>query len=71
MEQLKKIRKENKYTATHMAQMLNISKPFYWQIENGYRRLSYEMAVRIADIFNMKPDDIFYEEFSKNVKKQS
>ena len=46
-----------------MASMLNISKTFYWQLENNKRRLIYKQAVAIANIFKLKPDDIFYEEF--------
>ena len=45
--------------------MLKISKSFYWQIENKKRRLSYDIAVKIANIFGTKPDNIFYEEYSK------
>ena len=63
MNELKKIRKKNKFTCEYMANHLKISKPFYWQIENGKRRLSYKMAVKIASVFNLKPDDIFYKEF--------
>ena len=63
MEKLKKIRRKNNYTCQMMSEKLNISKPFYWQIENGKRRLSYGMAIKIAAIFNMRPDDIFYSEF--------
>lgn len=33
-----------------MAEQLGISKPFYSQIENDRRSLSYKMAVKIADI---------------------
>ena len=66
MDELKAIRAKNKFTCEYMADHLNISKPFYWQIENGKRRLSYKMAVRIAKVFNLKPDDIFYEEFRKD-----
>ncbi len=65
MEKLIKLRKKHKYSGTYMAQKLNISKPFYWQIEHGQRRLTYEMAINIAKIFNMKPDDIFYKEYIK------
>ena len=43
-----------------MSRMLGLSKSYYWQIENGYRRLFYDIAVKIADIFNLRPDDIFY-----------
>ena len=63
MDNLKKIRKINKLTHQDMAEKLKISKAFYWQIENEKRRLSYLMAIKIAKIFNMKPDEIFYEEY--------
>lgn len=63
MEKLKKIRIKNGLTCGDMAKSLNISKPFYWQIENNKRNLSYKMAIKIASIFKMKPDDIFYKEF--------
>ncbi|MBR3198545.1 MAG: helix-turn-helix transcriptional regulator [Bacilli bacterium] len=65
MDNLIKIRKKHNYTCTYMAEQLKISKPFYWQIENKKRRLSYDMAVKIACIFNLKPDDIFYKDFKK------
>ena len=64
---LKKIRLKNNYTSKDIADILGISKPFYSQIENGRRRLSYDMAVRIANIFKVKPDEIFYEDH-KGVK---
>lgn len=65
MEKLRELRKKNGYTHQQMGDMLNISKIYYWQIENDKRRLYYEMAVRISKIFNLKPDDIFYEELKK------
>jgi putative transcriptional regulator len=46
-----------------MAKMLGISRTFYWQIENGKRKLKYLMAIQISSIFNLRPDDIFYDEF--------
>jgi len=60
MEKLKQIRTEFGYTYQKMAELLKISKTFYWQIENKQRTLTYEMAKRIADIFKKKPDDLFY-----------
>ena len=65
---LKQIRKEKHLTTQDMANILNISKPFYWQIENNKRKLSYEMAIKISKIFNKKPDNIFYEDFIKENK---
>lgn len=68
MERLKELRKSKKFSHQYMADRLNISKPFYWQIEKGKRRLSYDMAVKIASIFKMKPDEIFYEDFIKKIE---
>lgn len=59
---LKTIRNKHNYTSLDMAKMLKISKSYYSQIENGRRKLSYDMAIKIANIFNMKPDDIFYND---------
>lgn len=62
MKKLKELRKNNNISYQDIADKLNISKTFYWQIENGKRRLTYIMAIKIAEIFKLKPDDIFYEE---------
>lgn len=62
MNNLKEIRKKTKLSCLDMSNLLNISKTYYWQLENKKRRLDYELAVKIASIFNLKPDDIFYEE---------
>lgn len=62
---LRRMRKEKNYTIQIMASNLGISKPFYSQIETGKRRLSYRMAVMIANIFECKPDDIFYDDQKK------
>ena len=68
MSKLKETRKRNKLTHQTMADTLKISKAFYWQIENNKRRLSYDMAIKIADIFKTTPDELFYEEYKKNIK---
>ena len=57
------LRVRKKISSKKMAEQLGISIPFYSQIENRQRRLSYDMAVRIAHIFKTKPDKIFYEEY--------
>lgn len=67
MNKLKTLRTENKFSCMKMAELLNISSVYYWQLENKKRNLSYSMAFKISSVFNLKPDDIFYEEFkSKN-----
>ena len=66
-KKLKQIRVQNKYTTKVMAEKLGISKPFYSQIENPNRRLTSEMALKISNIFNLKPDDIFYYDMKKTI----
>lgn len=65
MEVLKKYRLKNKLSYQAMGNLLGISKTFYWQIENNKRRLSYERALEIAKIFNVTPDELFYEDIKK------
>ena len=63
MNNLKELRRSSKFSFRDMSNKLGISKTYYWQLENRQRRLYYEMAVKIADIFEKTPDSIFYEEF--------
>lgn len=63
MKKLKEYRIKNNFSYEFMAYLLNISKTFYWQIENDNKRLSYDLAVSIADIFHMTPDELFYDDF--------
>lgn len=67
-KKLKEFRAKYKYSTKQMADFLGISKPFYSQVENGLRRLSYDMAVRISLLFNTKPDEIFYNDHVKEKK---
>ena len=60
---LKKLRQEKGLSYEEMAKILGISKAYYWQLEHKNRRLYYDMAKKIADIFNLKPDDIFFEDY--------
>lgn len=57
---LKKLRKKKGITQKQIADELNITVSFYSQIENMKKKLYYDTAIKIADIFNMHPDDIFY-----------
>ncbi len=68
MEKLRIIRITNRMSCQKMADKLNISKVYYWQLENKKRRLNYIMAIKIADIFGMKPDELFYEDTKKDLK---
>ncbi len=63
MKKLKELRKNLKLSTKEIAKLANISQTYYWQIENKKRRLFYSTALKIAKVFNLKPDDIFYDEF--------
>lgn len=65
MNKLREMRLKKKIASKDMADKLGISVAFYSQIENKNRRLTYDMAVNIANIFKCKPDYIFYEEYKK------
>ena len=58
------IRKENGYNMKEMANKLGICTSYYCQIELGHRHLYYDLAKKIAKIFNLKPDDLFYEDIN-------
>lgn len=59
---LKEIRIKNNMTLVDVAKKVGISKPFYCQLENGKRRLLYETAIKIASVFNVTPDYLFYDD---------
>ena len=61
-DKLKSIRYKNNMTTKQVADAVGISKAFYCQLENRKRRLSYETAVKIAGVFGLKPDNLFYED---------
>jgi len=63
-EKLKEVRKKKGFTQKQIAEKLNITVSFYSQIENMKKRLYYDTAIRIDDIFNMRPDQLFYTQNS-------
>ena len=65
---LKKLRVNKKMSTREVAEKVGISKAFYCQLENCKRRLSYETAIKIADVFDVKPDCLFYDDTVANMK---
>ncbi|MFB4211317.1 helix-turn-helix transcriptional regulator [Shouchella sp. JSM 1781072] len=63
---LKQVRLEHHMTLEQVAKQIHVSTPFYWQIENGKRGLSYELAVKIANVFSTTPDALFLDELNKD-----
>lgn len=60
---LKTIREKRGLTVREISKILNISKSMYSYIENGKKRLTYDMAVSIGDILGICPNDLFLEDF--------
>lgn len=60
-EKLKNMRHLENLTCQQVADLVGISKEYYWMIENGKRRLTYELAVKIAQVFKSSPDYIFLD----------
>jgi len=69
-KKLKEIRYRKNITAGEVAQAVGISKAYYCQIENHRRRLSYEIAIKIANYFGVKPDYLFYDETLKLIEEK-
>lgn len=63
---LKKIRKEKGYSYNYIGSIIGITGTYYYLLEAGKRSLSYSNACKIAKIFNLKPDDIFYDDYNNN-----
>lgn len=61
LEKLKNTRNEAGLTCQQVANKIGVTKEYYWMIENGKRRLTYELAVKIARVFNTSPDYIFLD----------
>lgn len=59
LQKLETVRKQEGLTFQQVADQAGLTKEFYWMIEKGKRKLSYENAVRIALVFGKEPDDIF------------
>lgn len=62
MNKIRKLRKENALSVYDMAALLGITAAYYSQLENKKRRLFYDMAIKLAAIFEMHPDELFYPE---------
>lgn len=62
LEKLKNTRDQAGLTCQQVANEIGITKEYYWMIENGKRRLNYDIAVKIAKVFNTSPDYIFLDD---------
>lgn len=56
MSRIREIRKEKGMTGVEIAKRLNITPTYYYEIERGKKRLSADIAVELAKIFNVSAD---------------
>lgn len=59
LDKLKQLRLEKNLTLKNVADKVGITLEYYWMLENGKRNMSYEMACKIAAVFERTPDEIF------------
>ena len=69
---LKELRTRAKMSQKQVAEKLqlegiDLTEKEISKIEHNNRRLYYDMAKQIANIFHLKPDDIFLEESKKGL----
>lgn len=62
---LQSLRKTANMSYEAVAKEVGICKAYYWQIENGNRRLYYDLALKIARVFDKMPDELFYDYYNK------
>lgn len=68
IEELRKKRFQRGYSCELMSRKLKISKTYYWQLEQGKRRLSYNLALKMANIFKCTIDELFANYYMKKLK---
>ena len=59
---LKRIRLErftSGFSQEFVANKLNISQSFYARIESGKNRLTVDFLIKLAEIFEIQPEDFF------------
>lgn len=64
---LRKIRVKNKMTLRELGVRLGKSKQYMSELERGNIRLTYDMALKIAQVFDATPDDLFLLEESNYI----
>lgn len=56
---IKKLRTAAKLSQESMAEKLSCSREFISRVENQKERVSLNMLLKIAELFNVKPSDFF------------
>lgn len=62
-------RKSKNISLERLSQDIGISKSYLSSIEKGSRRLSYDLATKIALFFGKTPDELFLNDHLNHIKK--
>ena len=68
LTKLRSERQKKEWSTHYVAKLLGMSQSMYSYLEIGTERLSYKVAVDIAELFNTTPDDLFYDDFKEFYK---
>lgn len=71
LNKLREIRKKAGLNTTEVAEIIGISQSMYSYIEIGRERLSYDIAVKLSELFKSSPDELFYNDFKQYYDKLS
>ncbi len=58
-EELKKLRRSNGYTQEKMAEAIDVSTRYIGDIEQDRAKPSYEILIRICNLYNISLDQVF------------
>lgn len=70
MDKLRRERESRGWSYKDAAKLVGISKPFYWQLENEKRNFTYELAIRVALVFQTTSDELLYQDVMKRLKRE-
>lgn len=65
MNQVRELRESRGWSQGEVARMLQISKSYVSKIENHKPKVSCEIAQRIANLFNLTVEEIFFVHYSE------
>ncbi len=54
------LRKEHKFTLLQVANSIECSKQAYWNYEKGIRRLPFEKAIKLSELYNVSLETIYF-----------
>ncbi|MFB6356935.1 MAG: helix-turn-helix domain-containing protein [bacterium] len=65
-EHLKRIKEETGLSEAKLSEKCNLSRTYYGMLMRGDRDPSFEILDRICEGFELKPSELFTEDFEQN-----